>query len=73
METGRDLIIYILKNNLEDAQIFENGKLLGFMTIEEAAVKFGYGIGTIKAWVQLNHTSCLKIGDMIFIPMDAEI
>ena len=73
MITGRDLIIYILKNNLEDAQIFENGKLLGFMTIEEAAVKFGYGTGTIKAWVQLNHEVCLKIGDMIFIPIDAEI
>lgn len=71
--TGRDLIIYILQNNLEDTPVFEDGKLLGFMTIEEAAVKFGYGPETIKVWVQLNYISCLKIGNVILIPIDAEI
>lgn len=71
--TGRDLIIYILKNNLEDKPVFENNQLLGFMTIEEAAVKSGYGVETIKTWVYLNHFDCLKIGDTILIPMDAEI
>lgn len=72
--TGRDLIIYILQNNLEDKPVFEDGKLLGFMTIEEAAVKSGvYGIETIKAMVQLNYIPYIKIGDMILIPIDADI
>lgn len=73
MMTGRDLIIYILENNLLDDPVFNDGKILGFMTIDEAAVKFGYGIETIKAWIQLNWVSCLIIDNTILIPMDAEI
>lgn len=71
--TGRDLIIYILKNNLEDKPVFENGHLLGFMTMEEASVKSGYGVETVKALVHLKQLDCIKIGDEILIPMDAEI
>lgn len=37
--TGRDLILYILENHLEDEQVFEEGNLLGFITIIEAAEK----------------------------------
>lgn len=71
--TGKDLIIYILKNDLENKPVFEDNKLLGFMTVEEAAAKFGYGPGTIKAWIQLNYFSCIQIGSTILIPMDADI
>lgn len=50
--TGRELIIYILENGLEDQQIFENGKFVGFLTIGEAAQKLGYGIETVKAMIE---------------------
>ena len=35
--TGRDLIVYIMLNKLEDEQVFKDGKLLGFLTEAEAA------------------------------------
>lgn len=41
--TGRELIIYILQNNLEDAEIFDDNLKSMFMSVEEAAVKFGCG------------------------------
>ena len=69
--TGRDLIIYILKNNLEDKPVFENGKLLGFLTIDEAAFKFGVGPATIKVWYTLKVLEGIEIGEEIYIPADA--
>ena len=66
--TGRDLIIYILKNNLEDQPVFENGKLIGFLTVDEAALKFGVGPATIKIWYTLGVLQGIEIGGEIFIP-----
>lgn len=66
--TGRDLIIYILQNNLEDAPVYEDGRLLGFMTINEAAVTFNVGPATIKAFTERGLLPSVKIGDIIYIP-----
>ena len=71
--TGRDLILYILKNNLEDEQVFDrNGKFIGFMTMYEAAVKFEVGIATVRAWADMHWIDSVKVGDEIYIPVDAE-
>lgn len=69
---GRELILYILENGLEDEPVFENGKLLGFMTIGEAAVKFNVGTATIRVWVNEEMLKGIKIGDEIYIPANAE-
>lgn len=71
--TGRDLIIYILQSNLEDEEIFKDGKLPGYITLEEAAVKFGVTSLTIYVWYQMNCIKGLQIGDTIYIPINAEI
>lgn len=68
--TGRDLIIYILKNDLEDEQVFDFGVLLGFITPEDAAKKFEVGLATINAWVEMGLLRSIKIGESIFIPVD---
>lgn len=70
--TGRELIIYILENNLEDKPVWENGILLGCMTENDAALKFGVGIATIKAWVELNMIPSIKIGTVVYIPANAQ-
>lgn len=70
--TGRDLIIYILQNNLEDEPIFKDGKLIGFMTEVEAAMKFDVGCATIRAWVGLGFLKGFKIGDVLYIPANSE-
>ena len=70
--TGRDLIVYILKNGLEDEPLYKDGKILGFMTTMEAAIKFGVGRATIKVWVDTGRLDGVKIGEEIYIPANAE-
>lgn len=71
--TGRELIIYILANGLEDKPLYENGELLGFMTPEEAATKFDVGVATIHIWVGLGMLDGVQIADALFIPFNAKI
>lgn len=67
--TGRDLIIYILKNNLEDTEVFDvNGCFIGFLTEGEAAVKLGVGIETVKAMISLGQIKATKIKEMWLVP-----
>lgn len=70
MFTGRDLIIYILKNNLEDKPIYKDGKLLGFVSVYEAAAIANVGVNTIFAWLQLGQIEGVVIGGELFIPAD---
>lgn len=71
MITGRDLIIYILQNGLENEAVFENGRLLGFMNVAEAAIKFGVGGSTIDTWIKMGLLDSIRIGNLTFIPANA--
>ena len=66
--TGRELIIYILENNLEEEPIFEDGRFIGFMTVEEAAERMDVGVATIIAWIALGKLDHLLIGTKFYIP-----
>ena len=68
--TGRDLIIYIMKNGLEDKPVFEDGKFIGFLTAEEAAVKKQVGSATIQAWVDLGFMEGVTVNPGMYIPAD---
>ena len=48
--TGKELILYILQNNLENEVVIKDGVFVWLMNEEEAAAKFGVGVATIKAW-----------------------
>lgn len=72
MMTGRDLIIYIIQNGLEDKPVYENGKILGFMNEFEAAVKFGVTVATIRTWIALNMLDGVAIGSVFYIPAHAK-
>ena len=71
--TGKDLIIYILQNNLEDEQIFVDGKFIGFITVEEAAVKFGVGPETVRIWVELGYLTGIHSGRETYILANAKL
>lgn len=71
--TGRDLILYILENNLENEQIFRNGMFIGFMSANEAAVKFDVGVETIKLWVKFGRLNGVKIGEEVYILPNASL
>ena len=68
--TGRDLIIYILENNLENEPVYKDGRLLGFITVTEAAVKFKVGQSTIKALVEKGRLRGIEIGGELYIPVN---
>lgn len=65
--TGKDLIIYILQNNLEDVPIDFEKSFLGFLNVKQAAVKFGVGEATVRIWYQLKAIDGIMIGDELYI------
>lgn len=68
--TGKELILYILQNNLEDTIVLKDGFFCGFMTEEEVAVKFGVGVATVKAWYYCNMIKGTQIGDSLYFLKD---
>lgn len=72
MMTGRDLIIYIIQNGLENEPVYEDGKILGFMNELEAAVKFNVNTATIRVWIGLKMLDGVLIGGIWYIPANAK-
>lgn len=71
--TGRELILYILSNGLEDEPVFKDGKFIGFITASDAAVKFGVGVPTIYVWVTQHKLEGVLIGDTLYIQDNVEL
>lgn len=72
MMTGRDLILYILQNGLEDEPVFDDGIFLGFMNTHEAAVKFDVGVATVVTWYNMGMLPGIRIGESVYIPANVE-
>ena len=70
--TGRELIIYIMQNGLEDKEIFANDTFLDLMTMNEAAAKFKVGIYTIRSWYLQGYIHGVSIGDSVYIFKNTE-
>ena len=70
--TYRDLILYILANDLEDTPVFQNGKIAGFQTVPEAAVRLGVGEATVRTWISLGQIDTIQLNDVWYIPENAE-
>ncbi len=66
--TGRDLIVYILKNGLEDEPVFKDGKFIGFKTPAEVAVNMNVGLATISAWIAEDRLPGIRVEGGLYIP-----
>lgn len=64
--TGRDLIIYILQNNLEDEVVLKDGIFIGYISDEELAARFNVGVETIRVWYALGQIDGVRIGDSVY-------
>lgn len=62
--TGRDLIIYILQNNLEDVSVFDPNM---FITDSEAAARLNVGVATVRAWYQTGMVSGFTLDDTLYL------
>lgn len=65
--TGRELIIYILENGLEDAEIFTEEFSPLFITPEAAAIKWGCGPATIKAMIDMKKIKGVKYLSVYYV------
>ena len=67
--TGRELIMYILENHLEDEPVFQNGTFVGYMSDVEFAEMLGVGVATVRAWIMMGRIKdAIMIGDIMFVP-----
>ena len=71
--TGRELILYILENNLEDEPVIKDDKIMGFLTSLEASAKFNVGIGTVDAWASLGYIDAVWFMDELLIPVNTKV
>lgn len=64
--TGKELILYILENDLENEDIIKDGVFIWLMDEKEAAVKFDVGVATIRTWYVCGQIDGTKIGDQLY-------
>jgi hypothetical protein len=67
--TGRELILYILENGLENEPVFKDGKFIGFTTPDEVAVKLNVGPATVHAWIHQGRVESEAVREGIYIPV----
>lgn len=73
--TGRDLIIYILQNNLEDKYVsklflelaVKNVQFDNAMTLEKYAAKHDVGVETVKTWIKWGWICGVQLQDTVYI------
>ena len=71
--TGRELVIFIMENGLEDSKLFEDGTPgEGFHSMIEAAHKFDVGEATIQVWCERKLIPSIKLGNAYYIPKNAK-
>lgn len=68
--TGKELILYILLNDLENTVVLDGGTFLGFLSEFDVAAKFGVGVATIRTWHACNMISGIPIGDLLYFRKD---
>lgn len=71
--TGRELIIYILANGLEDKPVIEDGKLIGHLNEETVAEDMDVGVATVRTWVKLGFIEGASLGEKVYIPVDVKL
>lgn len=65
--TGREIIMFILENHLEDTVIFDRSKFRGLLTVEEVAVMLNYGAPTVKALYEMKKIPGFEVNGTIYI------
>ena len=67
--TGRELIMYILENHLEDEPVFQNGTFIGYVSDVKFAEMLGVGVATVRAWIMMGRIKdAIMFGDAMFVP-----
>ena len=65
--TGRELILYILENHLEDEPVFKDGTFIGFVPVSKAAADMGVGPATVLALSSQGKLDYIVVGGKHYI------
>lgn len=69
--TGRDLILYILENGLEDEPVVKDGRLIGFMNVPDVAAAMEVSYPTVLVWVNQGMLDSVEFNKKINIPISS--
>lgn len=70
--TGRDLILFILENNLENEEVIKDGVFMWLMSEDEAAIKFNVGVSTIRVYNTLGMLDGIEIKGKLYFLRNAK-
>lgn len=70
--TGKELILFILQNNLENEEIIKDGVFVGLMDVKQAAAKFNVGEATIRIWNKQGLLKGMIVGDNLYFFKNSE-
>lgn len=65
--TGRDLIVYIIENHIEDVELFSDVTKSFLLPVEKAAVELECGVATVKALLSIGKIKDIKFNDKYYI------
>lgn len=65
--SGRELIIYILENGLEDVDVFDVKFFKEFPTVGDVAVAFNVGTATVEAWLENGCLVGIEFDGVVYI------
>ena len=73
--TGKELMMAIIENDMEDEDIFGDKGLFGFLhvkllPVEQVALRYRVGVETVHAWCLLGRMKEIRIGGKIYILME---
>ena len=71
--TGRELILYILENGLENEPVFENDSFIGFMTVADAAKRLNVGRATIYALISEGKLDYIILDEVYLISANSKL
>ena len=71
--TGKELILYILQNNLENEEVFVDDSFIGYLSIKEVAEKLNVGTSTVLAYLRLGWLPYIVVNGRFSIPHNFEL
>ena len=69
--SGRELIIYILKNNLEDEELFSEEFWARMPSPMTVAIRFDVGIATVNGWIMDGKLDVIKFNNKTYVTPDS--
>lgn len=71
--TGKELILYILQNDLENEPVFHDGNFVGFISADKVAEEMNVGTATVVALLNQAHIDYYTFEGNYYIPINFKI